>query len=186
MGTIRPPLLVKLFFGMLSPDPSLFDICAEILCREYGPVDLASEVLPWENTEYYRDEMGDRIVRKFIFLERLIDPKELPRIKTFTIGVENRFAVQKGTILQRRINLDPGYLTEAKVVLSTTKDFAHRIYIGDSIYAEVTLRYSNSSRRFVPFEHTYPDYRTDAYATLFSTARENLRSALKRNGAAAG
>jgi hypothetical protein len=171
---------------MLSPDPSLFDICAEILCREYGPVDLASEVLPWDNTEYYRDEMGDRIVRKFIFLERLIDPNELSRIKTFTIGIENEFAVQKGTILQRRINLDPGYVTEAKVVLSTTKDFAHRIYIGDSIYAEVTLRYSTSVRRFVPLEHTYPDFRTDAYGTLFNRARDSLRSALKRTGEAAG
>jgi hypothetical protein len=150
--------------------------------RTYGPIDLASEVLPWENTAYYRDEMGDHIVRKFIFFERLIDPNELSRIKAFTIGLESRFAVQKGTIPQRRINLDPGYLTEAKVVLSTTKDFAHRIYIGNSIYAEVTLRYSNSARRFVPFEHTYPDYRTDAYAALFNRARDNLRSALRING----
>ena len=67
MGIIRNPLPVKLFCGMLSPDPSLFDICTEILCREYGPVDYQSEVLPWDNTEYYRDEMGDGIVRKFIF-----------------------------------------------------------------------------------------------------------------------
>jgi hypothetical protein len=167
---------------MLSPDPSLFDVCTEILCREYGPVDYQSEVLPWDNTEYYRDEMGDGIVRKFIFFERLTHPNDVPRIKIFTSSVETEFAVQSGSTLRRRINLDPGYVTEAKVVLTTSKDFSHRVYIGEGIYAEVTLRYSNAERRFLPFDYTYPDYRTDAYTTLFKNARDSLRSALKKIG----
>jgi len=181
MGTIRSPQPVKLFIGMLSCDTSLFDACAQILGREYGPLDFESDVFPWDNTEYYRDEMGDRIERKFIFFEQLMDPGDLPRIKTFTNSVENSFAAQDGAVLRRRINLDPGYVTQAKVVLATTKDFAHRIYLGDGIYAEVTLRYSNADRGFTPFDYTYPDYRTDTYRALFNTARENLRTALKKN-----
>ena len=182
MGTIRHPQPAKLFFGMLSSDPSLFDACARILVTEYGPVDLESEILPWNITNYYREELGDRILRKFIFLERLIDPSELPRTKIFTNNVESTFATREIRGLHRRINLDPGYLTQAKVVLATTKDFAHRIYIGDGIYAEATLRYSSPDRGFVPFDHTYPDYRTEQYTAIFNKARENLRSALKRNG----
>ena len=163
---------------MLSPDPTLFDVCTDIICKEYGPIDLESEIIPWDMTDYYRDEMGAGIVRKFIFLQRLIDPGNLPQIKLFTNRIEKAFAVPVGNTVRRRINLDPGYLTEAKVVLGTTKDYSHRIYIGSNIYAEVTLRYSTRDRRFIAFDYTYPDYRTDAYGKVFNEARELLRTAI--------
>lgn len=182
MGKIRSPIPVKLFLGMLSPDPSLFDACAEIIRTEYGPIDHQSDILPWSNTEYYREEMGPGIVRKFLFLARLRDPAELPEMKVFTDGIEKAFSARSGGALQRRINLDPGYVTEAKVVLATAKDFSHRIYIGKGIYAEVTLRYSTNDRSFMPCEHTYPDYRTETYRSLFNGARDILRAALKNRG----
>jgi hypothetical protein len=181
MGIIRTPLQVKLFIGMLSPETSLFDDCAQILVREYGPIDIESNVLPWENTNYYRDEMGNGIVRKFIFFKDAMDPDRLPMIKTFTNEVEQRFANADHGISRRRINLDPGYVTEAKVVLATTKDFSHRIYIGEGLFAEVTLRYSLRERRFMPLDYTYSDYRSDAYQNLFLTARQLLRTGLHSN-----
>jgi len=178
MKEIRPPLPVKLFVGMLSPDPELFSVCSELLCRTYGPVDSESELFRWDNTDYYQDEMGANIVRKFIFFERIMDPGNLAAVKHFTIDMEKQFAVFRGGYLRRRINLDPGYVTEAKVVLATTKDFAHRLYIGDNLYGEVTLRYNTKERTFVPHEFTYPDFRTKAYIELFNSARESLRAAL--------
>jgi hypothetical protein len=180
MGIIRNPIPVKLFVGMLSPDPSLFDTCAELLCKECGPIDYQSEVLPWGKANYYREEMGDGIVRKFVFFDRLIDPVSMPEIKIFTNRVENIYSLQAENVVRRRINLDPGYVTEAKVVLATTKDFSHRIYIGRGMYAEVTLRYSNAKKSFTAFDYTYPDYRTDEYTTLFNNARDRLRAALNR------
>lgn len=181
MGKIRNPIPVKLFIGMLSPDPSLFDTCAEIIRVEYGPIDYQSGILPWNNTDYYHEEMGPGIVRKFIFFERLMDPIKLPEVKIFTNEVEKRFMVQAENTLLRTVNIDPGYVTEAKVVLATTKDFSHRIYIGEGIYAEVTLRYSTIGRCFTTLEHTYPDYRMDSYRTLFNKARDILRTKLKRD-----
>jgi len=175
MGMVRSPLSVKLFLGMLSPEPSLFDACYEILRKEFGPLDYESGVLPWDTTDYYQKEMGDDLKRKFIFFEQLMDPGELPKIKLFTIAIEKDFMVRTEDGMHRRINLDPGYVTEAKVVLATTKDFAHRIYIGSNIYAEVTLKFSAKDGRFTPCEHTYPDYRTDQYRTMFDRARERLR-----------
>ena len=180
MGKIRTPIPVKLFIGMLSPEPLLFDACADILCREYGPIDHRSEVLPWSNTDYYLQEMGNGIVRTFIFFEQLIDAAELSNIKLFTNRVEKDLSTQTGKDIRRRINLDPGYITEAKIVLASTKDFSHRIYIGESIYAEVTLRYNSRDRTFAPLEHTYPDFRTDAHRMLFNNARDVLRTALNR------
>ena len=180
MGKIRTPLPVKLFIGMLSPDASLFSTCRDILTREYGPLDLESDVLPWSNTEYYQEEMGPGIVRKFIFFAHTIDPMQLPGIKAMTNAVEESLMVDKGGRCRRSINLDPGYVTEAKVVLATTKDFSHRLYIGTGVYAEVTLRYSLAARTFTPFDHTYPDYRSEEYLSLFNNARSVLRSALQR------
>lgn len=178
MGIIRTPLPVKLFVGMLSPDPLLFDASIGILCKEYGPLDHQSAVLPWSKTNYYRDEIGDGIVRRFVFFKELLDPCELARIKLFTNKIEKDFAVHIGDTFRRRINLDPGYVTEAKVVLATTKDYSHRVYIGSNIYAEVTLRYSIKDRQFTPCDYTYLDYRMDEYRTVFNQARELLRLAL--------
>jgi hypothetical protein len=180
MGKIRAPIPVKLFVGMLSAEPVLFDACADILSRTYGTIDHHSDVLPWSDTDYYRQELGNSIVRKFIFFEHLIDAAALPKIKIFTNNVEKDFSTRTRDSMRRRINLDPGYITEAKVVLATTKDFSHRIYIGEGIYAEVTLSYNSRDRTFAPLEHTYPDFRTDARRTLFNTARDVLRTALNR------
>jgi Domain of unknown function (DUF4416) len=178
MGDSRHPLPVKLFFGMLTPEPSLFDTCIAILSNEYGPLDYRTEAWPWDKTDYYRTEMGTGILRKFVFCERLIDPALLPAIKQFTNTLENTFAIPGAGTLLRRINIDPGYVTEANVVLVTTKDFSHRIYIGSDMYAEVTLRYSLRERRFVPMDYTYPDYRSEAYVMMFNKARELLRNTL--------
>ncbi len=180
MGNLHHPLPVKLVIGMLSGEPALFDVCADILIKEFGPLEAASGLFPWNKTDYYRDELGSDIFRKFLFFEQTIDPGKLPSIKHFTNTLERTSAVQSGEQLHRRINLDPGYITEAKVVLATTKDFVHRLYIGDDIYAEVTLQYDAKQRSFKPHDHTYPDYRTQEYLDLFNAARENLRVALSK------
>lgn len=180
MGTMRPPKPVKLFVGMLSSDAALFAECGSFLAEAYGPVDAASDVVPWEHTDYYAAEMGTELLRKFIFFERLVDPGELASVKQFTNRIEEAKATQAGSGLKRRINLDPGYITEAKVVLASTKDYAHRISIGGPIYAEVTLVYREKSRSFIPLEHTYPDFRTEETRGLFNRARQKLREQLRQ------
>jgi hypothetical protein len=178
MGIIRNPLPVKLFVGMLSPEPPLFDLCADIISKEFGPIDYQSDDLPWDKTDYYREELGEGIVRRFICFEQLMDPSNLPQIKLFTDKIEKDFSIHAGGAVRRRINLDPGYVTEAKVVLATTKDFSHRIYVGSNIYAEVTLRYSIREHNFTPCDYTYPDYKTEPYLAVFRKTRELLRAGL--------
>ncbi len=180
MGEIRPPKPVKLFVGMLSSEPALFETCTDLLCSEYGSVDCRSEIVSWHYTDYYSAEMGLGLLRKFIFFERLMDPEELADVKVLTNRIEEQMAATTDNAVRRRINLDPGYITEAKIVLATTKDYSHRIYIGKNIYAEVTLQQKGG--RFTPLEHTYPDYRTDEYIRMFGKAREILREALRDKG----
>jgi hypothetical protein len=182
MGNPKNPIPVKLFVGMLSPEVGFFDICTELLCAEYGPIDHQSKIVRWDVTDYYREEMGSSILRKFIFFARLVDPGVLSSVKHFTNSIEARFSVASGPTVRRRINLDPGYVTEAKVVLASTKDFSHRVYQGQGIYAEVTLHYSTRKKTFLSFEHTYPDFRTNESLDLFNKAREMLRTALRSKG----
>jgi len=179
MGIARSPLPVKLFVGMLTAEKALFDEIAEACSSAYGPIDATSDIFAWNRSDYYQDELGAGIVRKFLFFEQLADPSILPSMKHFTNKLENSYAVKNGPAMKRRINLDPGYITEAKVVLASTKDFAHRIYIGGGIYAEVTLRYAAKERSFEPLVHTYPDFREKTHIQLFNVSRRSLRTTLQ-------
>ncbi|MBI5049771.1 MAG: DUF4416 family protein [Nitrospirae bacterium] len=161
------PCPVKLFTGMISSDTSLLEELKEKLQNLFGPTDLESPVWKWEHTDYYSKEMGSGLKRKFVFFEILINPETISEIKLKTIELEKKYLNENGG---RRINLDPGYLDSSKVVLVSTKDYSHRIYLGKGIYGEVTLIYSGKSYQVLPY--TYPDFRTQEYFELFKKARE--------------
>jgi hypothetical protein len=167
MGNITELKPVKLFTGMLSQDTALFNKLSEKLAVVYGAIDIESPVWPWEHTTYYEKEMGAGLKRKFVFFEKLIHPGEIAGIKSKTVELEKQYLNESGG---RIINLDPGYLDAAKLVLATTKDFAHRIYLSNGIYGEVTLIYSGKNYQSLPY--TFPDYRTDDYLEVFRKARE--------------
>ena len=159
---------VKPFVGMLSKEEQLFDEIKKRLEEFFGPTDADSPVWKWEHTNYYEKEMGKGLKRKFIFFSNLINPEILPDIKIKTTELEIEYTVTG----KRRINLDPGYIHPAKVVLSTRKDYSHRIYLRDGVYAEVTLCYLDHS--FRPFPHTYPDFKSKEYIELFNKIRRGL------------
>lgn len=177
MGQIRTPHPVKLFVGMLAGRTDLFRIAQTELSAEFGPVDMVSDVMPFDFTDYYEDEMGPNLLRKFVGFERLINPKELASAKLFTNDLEEKISEHYGSE-RRMINLDPGYITLSKLVLASTKDYSHRIYLGDGVFAEVTLHFSN--KRFNAWPWTYPDYRTAAYGRFFETMRRQYVETLRK------
>lgn len=155
-----------LFIGVLYRHEDAYHAAREALTSSFGPISMETPALPWEYSLYYREELGWPILRRFVFFEDFINEDELPGIKLKTIGLEADLS-QGG---RRTANLDPGYLTPAKVVLATTKDYSHRLCIGRGIYAEVTLIYRKG--RFHPHIYTYRDYRD--HAGLFLEARKTL------------
>jgi len=54
------------------------------------------------------------------------------------------------------VNLDPGYLESGKIVLASTKNASHRIYLRSGIFAEATLLYYDGA--FHGSSYTYQDY----------------------------
>ena len=177
MGTIMMPQPVKAVIGVLTTDPCLLPTVYAGLEQRLGRIDFTSELMPFKSTTYYEAEMGPNIERQFISFERLIDAGSLAEMKLFTNSVEQTFALKKLDGEARRVNLDAGYLCLAKLVLASTKDHAHRIYLRDGIYAEITLRFYRKT--FQPWEWSYPDYRLPEYIAIFNQIREIYKQDLR-------
>jgi hypothetical protein len=173
MGLAKEAQPVKLVVGMLSGDEQLFDIAESCLVELFGPVDDRSSVLSFESTDYYEGEMGPHLLRRFLAFGALVDPGALPGIKLQTNAMEMEMAIEG----RRRINLDPGYISAGKMVLATTKDWQHRLYLGEGIYGEVTLRFRRGT--FEPWEWTYPDYRTEEYIRILNRFRRSYMEQLR-------
>ncbi|MBE0477953.1 DUF4416 family protein [Candidatus Aerophobetes bacterium] len=168
MGKIRFPLPAKLITGIIFSEDKFFVKTKDKLTNEYGEVDFESHKIPFTYTDYYQEEMGEVLWRKFLSFKSLIAPEKIVGIKLFTNKLEEKF-VFPGTS-KRKVNIDPGYLTLARLVLATTKDFSHRIYLGEGIYGEVTLRYSKD-KGFQSQEWTYSDYRSAEYLQILNFIR---------------
>jgi len=163
---------VKLFVGMLSAFADALDAAELELAAQWGAVDLKSAPLSHEFTDYYRREMGGPLLRGFVAFNRLVDPADLAGIKCGTNAIERQLAATGRWPVARPVNLDPGYVTPAKLVLVSCKDYAHRVYLGDGVYAEATLSYTGGRWQAHPW--TYPDYRTAEYHAFFTLLRERL------------
>jgi hypothetical protein len=167
MGKARAPGRVKLVVGLISNNTALFDKIRSILKKTFkNPVDFESAVLDFTHTDYYNEEMGSALKRKFLSFKKTISLKNIEKIKLMTNEIERKNSVST----KRRINIDPGYLDLSKLVLFSTKDYSHRIHVGRGIFAEVTMVYKD--KKFRPWPWTYPDYRTEDYILIFNKIRE--------------
>jgi hypothetical protein len=152
MSRPQPPSPAKLVIGLFMKDKSILGPVAETLADAFGPVDLVSPWLPFDYTSYYESEMGGPLFRRILVFKSLIAQEDLPAIKLRTNHLENEYADGD----RRRINIDPGFLLLEKFVLATGKNFSHRIYIGQEIYADLTLTFARGAFQTLPW--TYPDY----------------------------
>ena len=153
MSILQPPRPAKLVIGSFSPDKGSFSQTAELLTAEFGEIDIVSSWFPFDYTNYYTDEMGGPLFRRMISFAQLIEQDRLADIKHVTHRIEQKFTSDGG---RRTVNIDPGYLLRERFVLATGKNYSHRIYLGKSIYADLTLIFSGGAYRPLPW--TYPDY----------------------------
>jgi hypothetical protein len=163
---------------MIAADEDLFSSAEASLSQKFGSVDFRSDVMPFDYTRYYEREMGSDLLRKFVTFEKMIQPAEIVEIKLFTNELEEEFLYPDTD--RRRVNLDPGYVSAAKLVLASTKDHMHRIYLGDGIYAEVTLRMERGT--FRSWSWTYPDYSSEKYIEIFNEIRRIYMKQLRDSG----
>ncbi len=167
MGDVLIPPKAILFCGILFTEDFSIDYIADVLSKYFGEIVLESQIFIFNETDYYKKEMGESIKRIFFGFDNLIDMDRIVEYKLESNMIENSYFMISGN---RKVNIDPGYLTQAKVVLATTKNFQHRIYIKNGIYAEVTLRWRRGS--FREWEWTYRDYKRRESVDFFNQLRK--------------
>jgi hypothetical protein len=173
MGIIHASKKVKLFCGIISSNEEIKQKYFAMLEEKFDKIDLISGVVPFDFSSYYNPEMGDNLKRFWISFEKLIYSQGLAEIKVFTNSIESNFAVNG----KRQVNIDPGYITPANLILATTKDYSHRIYLDKGIYGEVAMIYKENGYKKLPW--SYPDYLSDVAATFFLKVRSYLTKQLR-------
>ncbi len=174
MSTPSTPNPVKLVVSLISRDKGLLTLAGGELSKEYGSIDFMSSPSPFTWTTYYQAEMGDSLIRRFIAFEKLIEPDKLPMVKRWTDRLESRHKNGEG---KRRINCDPGYIALQHLILATNKNYSHRPYLGEGVYANLTLIFKKKS--FQPLEWTYPDYGSKEIIEIMNRLRARYWGQLK-------
>ncbi|HEU4342784.1 MAG TPA: DUF4416 family protein [Candidatus Binatia bacterium] len=169
MGIPREPTPAKYFVALLSAEANLLATVEGDLTALLGAIDARSEILPWSVSRYYQEEMGAGLLRRFISFWSLISPARLAAVKLQTQQVEEKFRWNTEGRRGRRINIDPGYLEKDKIVLASTKNAAHRIYLDYGIYGEATLIYYDGA--YKGCRYTYPDYLWPETMAFLNSAR---------------
>lgn len=165
---------MKLCVSVIAAGPDLLEAAIRELAMRYGVPDYVSEVLSFDYTDYYAAEMGPSLIRRFVAFDGLIRPEELPAVKHYANALEEKF-LEGGA---RRVNIDPGYIALQHFILATGKGFSHRPYIGQGIYADLTLVYRKET--YGPLEWTYPDYRSERTIGMLNGLRRRYSIQLKQ------
>ncbi|MYA76110.1 MAG: DUF4416 family protein [Gemmatimonadetes bacterium] len=168
MGTPANPDPVKLVCAIMGQDETKLAEGRELLADRFGAVELAGPVFDFTFSSYYEREMGAGLVKQFLGFGPLVYPEDLADIKRASNGLEAGLVRSDG-MPGRALNIDPGYVNGGQLVLATTKNYSHRIYIGKGIFAEVTLLYTRGE--FTPLPWTYRDYSTEAALAFFTRVR---------------
>ena len=142
------------FCAVMFCDGNLRDEATAFLKSELGEIAKMSEETDFSaETDYYDEEMGGNIKKIYIVFSSPMERELLAQLKRKTNEFEQKFA-ENGN---RRINLDPGYITKDKFVLASAKDYFHRIAIGGGIFAETTIHFE-ADDKIRRFSWTYSDY----------------------------
>jgi len=175
MSRPQEPLPAQLFLSVLgNPLEELWPSLRQDLQARFGPLDFESDPFPFTETDYYDHELGRPIQRRILGFERLVEQSRLPGIKLATNELEEEYARRDGS---RRINLDPGLLCLERLVLATGKNFSHRVYLSQGIWADLTLMYRGKGWISLPW--TYPDYAGTILQSLLLDMRQKYKQKLK-------
>jgi hypothetical protein len=173
MGKIGRPRKVRLFASIIFHREADLEAVLRLLGDTVGPVEEKTPPALFTHTTYYNREMGEGLMRSFVLFSPLVDREILPDVKISTNATEDLFAKEG----KRTVNIDSGYIALEHVILATTKGYAHRVYLGKGIHADLTLMFSSGSYRAL--EWTYPDYAEEQTIALFNRWRDLCKESLR-------
>ena len=181
MGKITPFEKEKLVVGVMYTAAAQYEAVRRRLEERFGPADAVTEEYEFSALSvYYDQEMGGRVMKRFVSFRDCVPPEALPEIKRWTNALEEESADGEN----RRVNIDPCLLSHGKFTMATTKGASFRVPLRDGIYADLSLIYSNG--RWNHFFWTYTDVRSEPIEAFLSRVRKiylEQRKAEKRGEA---
>jgi hypothetical protein len=163
-----------LFFGVITGFRDLFDWVRDRVVTEFGELHPRGEspIYPFPATRTYEDSMGPKLERRFLVLGEPWPEDGLAAVKLAALAIEDEVARAGHHPVERPVNIDPGLINDCRIILATTKDYAHRIFRGSGVWEEITLFYADGAYRTHPW--TYPDFRSPRYHEFFLPFREEI------------
>ncbi len=177
MANVRFVEPVVRFCAVITRHEDALAWAIDRLSQAWGQPSITSQSIPFEAGGFYAATMGLELTKMLVAFSPVADPGDLADWKLQTNQWESDYARAATHAESRPLNLDPGYMSQAKLVLATTKDRDHRIYLRDGMFAEVTLAYVG--KKWQHHRWSYPSYRTDEVADFASRCRTRLRSHLQ-------
>ncbi|MCP5055044.1 MAG: DUF4416 family protein [bacterium] len=175
MGTENKFKKVRFFSGFIYRDRDIYREFKEKLEYRLSPIDMVSDEFTFQFTSYYNDEMGTPLFRQFVSFRELISPEELPITKRFT----NRLEIESSESGKRRVNIDPGYISDANVILATTKNHYHRVPLAQGIYAHIEYLIKKKNT-LTTLEWTYPDFKSQEYMDFFNRLMQQYKQDIRQ------
>lgn len=160
--------------GMIYRDGGVADAACSELIELWGPMETLSLPFPFTQTTYYHAEMGRPLLRRFLAFRNLIDPSRLVELKLESNAMERSMTDVRGN---RTVNLDPGILSLAHLLIATCKNHYHRIPLREGVYAHMEYVFKEGDFSFLPW--TYPDFMTPEYLNFFRKLRQIYKGRLK-------
>jgi hypothetical protein len=163
MATPQPFEKEKLIISVIYHDTEIFSAAKKMMIQSFGEFDLVSEPFSFaEYSSYYDAELGGEGTRQIFSFKTLVDPSRQADIKLRTNEIEDIFS--------RKINLDPGFINDARLLLPTTKKLGFRTPLKDGIYSDLTLFYSRGKYHKLPW--TYRDYQSELVLDFLLSVRK--------------
>lgn len=180
MGQLRSHAPVLPLLVTFSAFPTALDEGIAWMEQRFGSLQCISPRFPFTHTDYYDKEMGNDLHKVMMAPNRLMEADELVAWKLASNAFEQAIAARNQFPCPRPLNLDPGYLNLSKLVLASTKDHAHRLYLGQGIFAELTLSFRHGA--WQPHPWTYPDFREPLYHSFLNDCRSHYRQLCREYG----
>lgn len=165
MSSRSVPTPARLVVSAVYREARDLEAATRRIAADVGEVRSVGPAFPFDRTDYYNAEMGSPLFRRFLQAENPVPRDSLPDIKIALERIEIGLSVDG----RRTVNLDPGLVTAENFILATGKNFTHRVYLRDGVFAELTLEFRGGDYRPLPW--TYPDYASDAIRRLLRDVR---------------
>jgi hypothetical protein len=173
MSRRKQPLPARLLFSVIFRENRDFETSLRKISDRLGDVACTSEPFPFDRTDYYEREMGAPLYRRFVLMANAVSRDELPLTKLAAEAIENELSVHG----KRTVNIDPGLLADENFVLASGKNYSHRIYLRDGVFADLTLVFQKGEYRPLPW--TYPDYASAKIRAYLTELRMEIQGARK-------